>query len=344
MGNEKNSSLIIHSSVLMTTPTFYIFHGDDDLRIDEEVGAMLAKMNEQPNGDLNTAHYDGTSASVAEVLGAAMAYPFLADKRLVIVKEMLAWVTRKGAGETGKLAVEHLLTGLPQLPDWARVIFIERGKLADSNKILKLAQSGGNGYEKNFAAPKDSTHWIIGRAHDVYGAKIEPAAATALASVTVGDLRRADNELLKLVSYVGDERPITEADVALLTPYLAEANMFEMVDALAEGRGKAAFSLIHRLLEQDEDVFSLYGMITRQFRLLLLAKEHLNGGGSPKEIAQAISVHPYVADKLAKQTRSFTLEGLETVYRALQDYDYKMKTGQIEPLLALDLLIAGLAR
>jgi DNA polymerase-3 subunit delta len=274
-----------------------------------------------------------------------MAYPFLSDKRLVIVKGMLAWITRKGAGETGKQAVEHLLTGLPDLPEWARVVFVERSKLSDSNKILKLAQqSGGNGYEKNFTAPKDSTGWVIARARDVYGAKIEPAAATALASVTVGDLRRADNELLKLVSYAGTERPITEADVALLTPYLAEANMFEMVDALAEGRGKAALSLVHRLLESDADVFSLYGMITRQFRLLLLAKEHLTNGGAPKEIAQAISVHPYVAEKLAKQSRSFTLEGLETIYRALQDYDFRMKTGQIAPELALDLLIAGVTR
>lgn len=329
---------------MVTTPTFYIFHGDDELRIDEEVGAMLAKMKEQPNGDLNTAEFDGTSASVAEMLGAALAYPFLSDRRLVIVKEMLAWITRKGAGEAGKQAVEHLLAELPKLPEWARIVFVERAKLPDSNKILKLAQNDPNGYEKAFFVPKDGTSWIIKRAQEVYGIKIEPAAATALASVTVGDLRRADNELYKLVSYVDGARPISEADVALLTPYVAEASMFEMVDALAEGRGKVAVSLVHRLLDQESDVFGLYGMITRQFRLLLLAKEHLANGGAPKEIAQAISVHPYVADKLAKQTRSFTLEQLEAIYRALQDYDFKMKTGQIEPMLALDLLIAGLTR
>ncbi|MEP7290413.1 MAG: DNA polymerase III subunit delta [Chloroflexota bacterium] len=327
----------------MATPTFYIFHGDDDLRIDEEVGAIVAKMNEQPNGDLNTAHFEGATTTVPELLSAAESYPFLADKRLVIVKDMLAWITRKGAGETGKHAVEALLRALPTLPEWARVVFVERVKLADSNKILKLAQSDPNGYEKVSVAPKDSTGWIIKRAQEMYGARIEPAAATALASVTVGDLRRADNELFKLVSYAG-ERPITEADVMLLTPYVAEANMFEMVDALAEGRGKVAVSLVQHLLEQDEDVFGLYGMITRQFRLLLLAKEHLSSGGAPRDIASAISVHPYVAEKLAKQTRSFTLDQLEKIYRALQDYDFKMKTGQIEPRLALDLLIAGLTR
>ncbi|MFN8451012.1 MAG: DNA polymerase III subunit delta [Anaerolineae bacterium] len=328
---------------IMTT-TFYLFHGDDDLRIDEEVGAMLARMKEQPNGDLNIAEFDGVVATVPEVLGAAMAYPFLADRRLVIVRGMLAWITRKGAGDTGKQAVERLLDGLPQLPEWARVVFVERGKLPDSHKILKLAQSDPNGYEKVFIVPKDSTGWIIKRAKEMYGAEIEPAAATALATVTIGDLRRADNELYKLVSYVDGEHPITEADVMLLTPYVAEASMFDMVDALAEGRGKAAVSLALRLLDQESDIFGLYGMITRQYRLLLLAKEHLTSGGSPRDIAQTISVHPYVAEKLAKQSRSFTLDQLETIYRALQDYDFKMKTGQIEPELALDLLIAGLTR
>ncbi len=324
--------------------TFYLFHGDDDLRIDEEVEAMLAKMREQPNGDLNTTEFDGTQTTVPEMLSSALAYPFLADKRLVIVRGMISWITRKGAGETGKQAVAALTEALPTLPDWARVVFVERGKLTDSNKILKLAQSDPNGYAQAFMTPKDSTGWIIKRVQEQYGGQIEPAAANALASVTAGDLRRADNELLKLISYTGSDRPITEADVALLTPYVAEASMFEMVDALAEGRGKVAVSLVYRLLDQDADVFGLYGMITRQFRLLLLAKEHLDSGGYPKDIASAISVHPYVAEKLAKQTRSFSLAQLETIYRALQDYDVKMKTGQIEPRLALDLLIAGLTR
>src|SRR5262249_36153338 len=87
--------------------------------------------------------------------------------------------------ETGKQAVEGLLEALPTLPEWARVVFVERGKLADSNKILKLAQNDPNGYEKAFITPKDSTSWIVKRAKDAYQTTIEPAAPTALASVTV---------------------------------------------------------------------------------------------------------------------------------------------------------------
>ncbi len=326
------------------TPTFYVLHGDDALRIEEEVARMKSRMGDTPNADLNTDEFDGTTTSPAQVMSAASSYPFLADRRMVIVKDLLTWLTRKGAGAVGKQGVELLTESLPNLPDSSRLIFVERNKLADGNKVLQLARSNDYGLERVFNAPKDSTAWIVKRAQESYHAEIDPKAAVALASVVLNDLHRADNELVKLVSYVDGARPITEDDVVLLTPYVAEASLFAMVDALAEGRAQDASQLIHRLLEQQEDPFSLYGMIVRQFRLLLLAKEHLANGGYPGGISEAIGVHKFVAEKLAKQSRGFTLEQLEQIYRTLHDYDLKMKTGRIEPLLALDLLIAGLAR
>ncbi|MFO7320415.1 MAG: DNA polymerase III subunit delta [Chloroflexota bacterium] len=323
-------------------PTFYVIHGDDDLQIEETVAQMRDRMSEQPNADLNISEFDGTSTEAGVVLSAATSFPFMSDKRLVIVKDLLTWITRRGSGNTGKRAVEMLLEALPTLPEWTRLVFVERQKLPDTNKVLQLAEKHENGKVISCLSPRDSTGWIIKRAQDRYGATIEPRAAAALGSVVGPDLRRADNELLKLVSYVDGARPITEDDVALLTPYVAEASMFDMVDALAEGRGQAASRLIHRLLEQQEDVFSLFGMIVRQFRLLLLAKEHLATGGYPAGIAEAIGVHRYVAEKLARQSRNFTVEQLERIYRTLHDYDVRMKTGRIDPILAVDLLIASL--
>lgn len=328
----------------MSSATFYILHGDDDLRIEEEVKKMRAAMNTDPNAALNIDEFDGATTDPGAVIGAASAFPFLAAKRLIFVKGMIGWLTRKGAGESGSRAVEYLRDELPKLPDWTRLVFVERDKLPDNSKLVKLARDHERGLERAFLVPKDSTQWIIKRAKDEYNAEIVPGAAAALASVTAGDLRRADNELVKLVSYVEDGQPITETDVEALTPYVAEANMFAMVDALAEGRGSAAAQLVRRLLDQQEDVFSLYGMIVRQFRLLLLAKDYIEGGGYPKDIAEALGVHPFVGEKLAKQSRKFDLATLEQIYFTLQDYDARMKTGRIGAELALDLLVAGLTR
>ena len=330
----------------MVTPTFYLFYGSDTLSIDEAVGKLRESMGDDANADLNTSEFDGEAASVPEIIGAVSSYPFLADKRLVIVKGLVGWLTRKGAGKTGKAAMEQLLDELPHLPEYARLVLVEYQNLRDNSKIVKLASE--QGFCKAFHAPKDSTSWIIQRAKDEYEVEIEPRAANALATVTGDDLRRADNELVKLVSYVDGERAISEDDVAALTPYVPEANIFAMVDALAAGKGEEALALMHRLLDDPrEEGFRLYGMIIRQFRLLLLTREHLDGGGSSRgaDIAGAIGVRSaWQADKFARLSRRFTIEELERIYRKLQEYDEQAKTGRIDIKLALDLLVASLTK
>lgn len=323
----------------MPAPTFYILHGDDDLGVLE----ALQKMREDAD-DLNTTEFDGASTSVAEVVNSVSSYPFLSDKRLVIVRGLIAWLTRKGAGDTGKRGVQKLLDELPHLPDYARLVLVERGNLPEKDKILQLAKSTPSGYAKQFVAPKDLTQWLMQRAKNAYQCEITPRGAAALAAVLSDDLRRADNELFKLSLYVTDARAITEDDVAALTPYVAEANIFKMVDAVAEGKAQIAMQLLHRLLQdKDQDPFSLFGMITRQFRLLLLAKEHLTTpGGGANTLAAAIHVAPFVAQNLAKQSRAFSVAQLERIFKTLLDYDLKMKTGQMKPDLALDLLVAAL--
>lgn len=323
--------------------SFYLFHGEDDLTIGEAVDKMKKSMGEY--GDLNTTEFDGEQANVHEVINAVSSFPFLADVRLVIVRGMIAWITRKGAGETGKKAVEILLEALPTLPPTARLVLVERQTLPEDHKFVKLAKSDPNGYVKGFSAPKDLTSWIVKRARDEYGAEILPAAAFALSSVISDDLRRADNELVKLVSYVEAGQAITEEDVAALTPYVAEANMFKMVDAIAEGRGQLAMQLMHRLLrEKENNPFGLFSMVTRQFRMMIIAKEHLSSGGNMDTLADALKMRGgYAVQNVARQSRAFSLEQLESIYRSLHQYDVEMKTGKTDPELALDFLVARLA-
>ncbi|MAU10471.1 MAG: DNA polymerase III subunit delta [Anaerolineaceae bacterium] len=333
----------------MATTTFYIFHGDDDIAIQEAVTRLRKQMGDDANADLNISEYDGEITPAAEILNAARSLPFLADKRLVLVTGFLRYITRKGAGNVGKGQADLLLKELPELPDFTRLVFIERDSLPANNALVKFASSAANGYIKLFEVPKDTTQWIIKRAQDEYDAVIQPQAASALASVTASDLRRADNELVKLVSYVNGESDITEEHVTLLTPYVADANVFEMVDALAAGNANRALSLMNTVLEQDtsDPGFRLFGLIVRQFRLLLLTREHLDVGGAARgnAIAQAIGIRStWQADKLARQSRAFTVEQLEAIYRRLQKYDLEMKTGQVEPRLALDLLVTSLSR
>ena len=328
-----------------SAPTFYVLHGPDEFTSRAQLQAMRAQMGAAGTAELNITVFDGKNTTAADVLAAARAIPFLSDKRLIIVEGMLSWLTRRGAGQAARDDLATLAEGLADLPPWARVVFVESVTLPDGNPVLKLARTAPGGFHKTFDPPRNqasAARWIADHARSAYGAEIAPEAAAALAAVTGDDLRAADSELSKLATYTGGERPIGEEDVALLTPYVAEASIFEMVDALGRRDGATATRLLHRLLDDGEPL-PIFGMIVRQFRLLIMAREFLNEGGSPRQAGSALGVHSFVGEKVAAQARAFTQEHLEAIYRHLLDTDVAIKTGKVDAGLALDLLIAGIA-
>ncbi len=331
---------------MSATPQFYIFHGDDLIRRGEALARMRRSLGE--DGGLDWSEFDGAATPVPNILAAAKSLPFLADKRLVIVRGLISHITRKGAGQAGKTATGRLIEELPRLPQYARLALVEDYKLTDGNRLLKAARDMPNGYIGEFKKPQNLARWITQRSMDEYGAEITPRAANAIADVVNDDLLRADNELCKLVAYVDGERAISEEDVAALTPYVPEANVFEMVDALATGDGKRALELIQQSLHDNprDPGFGLFMLIVRQFRLLLMTRDHLDQGGGSQAavIATAVGAHRYTASKLSAQARRFQAGQLDAILRRLQRYDQDMKTGRIEPRLALDLLVTSLAK
>ncbi len=128
-----------------------------------------------------------------------------------------------------------------------------------------------------------------------------------------------------------------------MTAYVADAVIWDMVDALGRREAAVATSLMHRLLD-DQEPLMILGMINRQFRLLLQTREVLDAGGDSRDLLQLPDIkYPKVAQKLSQQARNFSLDQLEGVYRYLLETDYAIKMGRIEPKLALDLLVTSLA-
>jgi len=325
-----------------TNAVFYIVHGEDEFKRKGWLKEFRASLND-PSG-INTSEYNGANISAQALLNNVSAIPFLADNRVAIVEGMLGLMGKRGA--ISKEELEVLVQGLPYLPDFARLIFLEESELSDKHAIMKLAQDpNGRGeivYFPGFKKAADAVPWITKYAKEVYHVTIEPTAAHALASVVDKDMRVADSELAKLAAYVNGERPITERDVALMTAYVATADIFAMVDAMGQRDGKTAVTITQRLLEEGQEPLSIFGMIIRQYRLLILTKEHFEKRGASKELAKAIGVHSFVAEKLESQARNFAnIAQLEDIYRSLDDFDFKIKTGRLSDELALQLFIAS---
>lgn len=323
---------------------FYLFHGHDTHTQRETLTALLAKEGDADMLSLNTTRLD-SRVTFSELQGACDAMPFLARVRVVLVQDLFKSIPDKAF-------MEKLEAYLPHLPPATRLIFLESQPLPENHRIIRLAGKDKLGYVKRFDLPKGDAleRWV--REHVTErGGRITPQAASLLAANVGGGhddrdpmpvLPALTNEIEKLVLYKGSEAAIDVADVALLSPYAAEDTIFELVDALGNRQSARAAELFQDKINEGADPFYLFSMFIRQFRLLLQTRYLLDEGERPAGIAEQMKQRPFVAEKLARQARNFTLPQLEQIYRRLLEIDVDAKTGKADLLTALHLLVAGL--
>ncbi len=323
---------------------FYIFHGDDELTRTEQLAEMRAQMGDPAMADLNTTYLEGAALTMAQLHEACDALPLFSERRVVIVTNFLGRFNDGGKSQAGKDMLEALLDYLPDLSDSLRLFFVEDSVLPQTHPVVKLAQKHKEGFVQVFTTPhrKELSHWVIQRVKH-RGGLIEGPAAVALAEAVGENLRLLDSEIEKLITYVGGSAPmITLAHVDLLVPYTGESNVFVMVDAIGKRDAKTALRMLHKLLEDRQEPMALFGMITRQIRILIQVKDMSADGLAASTIASRAGLHPYVAEKAQKQAMNFSMRQLETMYVQLFNTDLAIKTGKITPLLALDTLVAVL--
>jgi DNA polymerase-3 subunit delta len=332
-------------------PRFYLLHGPDEFASAEFVAQLKAQMGDPSMASLNTTLFDGRTVTLADLIGACNAMPFLTERRLVIVEGWLTKLlskTEDGEGEahapahsSAKETLASLTDYLKEQPDTTCLVLLEKRELPERHAVLKTVAGQDWAQVKFFDLPKGEAlvKWIRARARQA-GGEFTRDAAQALAEAD-NDPRALDHEILKLLTYVNFARAVEPADVEQLTPAGGEANIFNLVDALGQRQGSTALRELHQVLEKQEPLYVL-GMIVRQFRLLLLTKELLDSRVTEAEVARTLGLHPYPAGKLCKQARNFSLSSLELIYRRLLECDLDIKTGRAEAAAVLDTLVVGL--
>ena len=317
--------------------TFFLF-GNDEFAITRRLKEFAADFPDRTSADMNTARLEARTMTENDLNTAVNAMPFLAPTRLVLLADPSGKYSKPNERKKFEEFIE-------KVPDTARLVIYEGIEPKEVEKHWLVKWIGKNSRlvkTQAFMLPRpwEMTGWIVNETKS-QGGEIEPAAAAKLAEMVGVNTRQAGQEIAKLLAYVNWERQVRVQDVEAVSIVTAEESIFDFVDALANGDGKSAQHLLHRLLESD-DAFSLWGMVIRQFRLLLLAREVLDSRGGKDEVARALGVHPFVAEKTTGQARSFTLPVLEKIYHRLLEIDEGAKTGQVTLDLALDTLVVEL--
>ena len=319
------------------TPSVILLHGNDEFAISGHIEKLCAGLGDPSTAGMNIARFDGHLGLDFEALNTAVnAAPFLAPRRvMVLVNPIFAFNSAEGR----KKFLELLDKAQPE----TTIVLAEYDELKREHWLLKWAlQAGARAGVHVYNLPKrwEIPRWIESETKKL-GGRIEPEAAVRLSEMVGDDTRIAAQELTKLLTYVNFARPVTLLDVERVSIVSAQGNVFELVDALGQGDGIKAQHVLHQLLEEEE-AFELWGMIIRQFRLLLQARELMDTGASIPEVQKALGLHEFVAQKVTSQAKRFSLSALESIYHKLLEIDEGAKTSQVPLDLALDILVVEL--
>jgi DNA polymerase-3 subunit delta len=337
----------------MPLPPLVILHGEDDFAIAEQLTKLKEALGDPSMASLNTAELDGKTVTLSELRGLCDSLPFLTEQRLVIVRGLLTRLTGRGddaaaddsqAGSTADF-VDGLITYFDSFPETTSLILVESKSINDKSRLLKAAGKVAGAEIRKLDVPQggELIKWI-GKRAKAGGGEFTPRAAEALATATGDDPRLLANEIDKLLAYVNWSRAVEVADVEQLTPAAGEAVIWDLVDALGARNGQLALNKFHVLLAMpSQDMFAIFAMIVRQFRMLLQTKEIVEQGGNVNTVMQKLEIKSsFPAEKYVKQSRNFTLAQLETIYRKLLDLDLTLKSGGGDDTTALDTFIAAL--
>lgn len=339
---------------------YFVLHGEEEFTRSEWLARKLRALvdSDSPVADLNTSVLDGRRVTLGELRHACDVIPFMAETRIVIVRDLLARLARRGEGRPSgtppedepswkRAFLEELTAYLPELPPHARLFFVESKALPRSHPILRQALKDKEAQKAevaHFVVPKQGNlpGWIQQRSR-AKGGKLDRDAVRLLAALVGPDLRLLDQEIEKLLLYA-DGQPVTAQDVRRLVTRAREESIFDLVDSLGRRQTDRALTLLHRVLDDGAMPLYVLAMIARQVRILIQVSELRKRGSSERDVADRLSLHPYVVQKAMAQSPNFTLPELVAAHERLLETDRAIKTGEIEDVLALDILVVDLTR
>jgi len=313
----------------------YIF-GGDTFRSREFLRKSINefKSKRDPQG-YNTLIFDALSDEPAKITQDLLALPFLAEKRMIVVQNLLSAKNKDFLEK-----IRELIKG-SRIPDTNVAVFWQSepvGKSGEAKKLEEILIKEKYVYEFGTMDAAELTKWITKEIKE-RGGKIDPRAATVLA-VDAGDVWLLNSIIDQLIAYK-DGGEIGSADVRLFVEEKVDDNIFNMVDAIVSGNKKTAFMLINKQRRMGEDESYLFAMIMRQFKILLQMRDlwEREDGLTSDMMAKKLKLHPFVVKKSMPLVRKFTLADLLKVYDELLSIDVKTKTGLADQAALIDFFV-----
>ena len=290
----------------------YVLSVDEPLIAQRLCAALLSAVVPAAMRAFNHEVIEAGTSSGGAIASATRTIPMLGGKRLIVVRDADA------LGAEGLDALRPCLEN----PSPQTVLVLLCAKV--DGRLKFFAEAKKRSFLFELSAPKQVVPWIQEEARRA-GVALKPDAVRRLADVVGKDLGRLASCLEQLSLYAG-ERAVTAEDVDELVAETRESTVFELANAIGEGRREAALRAIGKLFDQKESSVGVAMMLARHFRQLALAKEAASERVPSHELPRRIGAPPFAVDGLMKQARRLPPQSFSLAFGLLAKADRELKS------------------
>jgi DNA polymerase-3 subunit delta len=306
----------------------YLLVGDEALLRDDALAAIQEAVLDGAAEDFNLDRLSGESTTPAALRDAVGALPMMCPRRLVVLREP------EGRRGSAKALTDGLADLVPEVLSQDQTVLVVAATKADKRaRWVKAFGDAGSFVE--CVAPKAgrSLASFIRAEAKRQGLTLETGVAELLAERVGPQLLLLRQEVAKAGLMAGQEKKVQLSHVEASTGQVAEQPIWDLTDAIGEGRAADAVGMLSRMLDAGAPAPVVLGSLAAHFRKLL----RLGSGGR-------VGGPPFVVRKLESQARRYPPGRLMACVSAIHDADTALKgASSMRPEIALERLVLGLS-
>ncbi len=311
----------------------YVVAGKDDSLVGIRALELVDELLDPEQRMTALLSVDGDEAVVSEVLDELRTVPFLADKRVVLVKGADGFVSKH----------REVLERYFQKPASTGILILAVSSWDARTRLSKMLPKVGSLITMEQPPKWKLPEHLVCYAATKHKIKLNRDAAEMLVELIGEELAQLYNELEKLILFARDEKVIRADHVESLIGHQRIFGAFEVIDAMISGNTGQAVTRLRNMFEQDKSAdYSVVGAFAFHLRRMFQAKTLLDRRISPEIVAKQVRVG-FNKDRFFAQVQRTTLSQIATFLEELAAVDHATKTGQAQAAVAIEHLVLRLA-
>lgn len=231
--------------------------------------------------------------------------------------------------------IDKTVAFFEKLPDYITIVFI-LDEIKKNTKLYKRLKKHGEIVELKTPTFNQLTKWVKATAENE-DKSISDTTAKFFLNYCDTEMFNLNSEMMKLFNST-ENSYIEEKDIKGICRKSIQFNIFNLINAINKKETEKALEIYNEILEEEPPIKILV-MLNRQYSHIWQVKTCIYKNMSSTAIQKEIGIKPYPLQQISKIIKNYSRAELKKILNLIFETDLKIKTGQIEAELSIEILI-----